>query len=103
MSHTSAELINYLGAVRALVVRGWTQHVVARNSAGDQCVSESSAAVCWCLLGAMELCRHPSTAIYQDSYERLRARARVLADNYVCLRCPAGTTPMVGPSSRCWT
>ena len=38
----------------------WIQGDFARDSPGKACCANSSLAVCWCLLGAMERCYRPS-------------------------------------------
>lgn len=51
--------------VIALLKQGWTQHVMARDSDGNETNPISNKAVCWCLLGAIyKVGGHTSEAIH---------------------------------------
>lgn len=45
--------VTILKRARKLIEKGWTQELFARNEQGNRCSAESSAAVCWCIRGAM--------------------------------------------------
>lgn len=44
-----------LGAVRERLARGWCQHYVAVNAAGQEVTLGSTQAVSWCLVGAVSM------------------------------------------------
>lgn len=47
------EAIRALQDARALVEKGWTQHVFARDAAGGSVFEQDPRAVCWCASGAL--------------------------------------------------
>jgi hypothetical protein len=58
------EILGVLRAVRAMLTprSAWTTEARARNAEGRMVMPEASTAVCWCLLGAIDLvCRKDST------------------------------------------
>lgn len=59
-----------LEAARALLARGWTQNVCARNEKGEGVGSRAPEAVCWCALGAIN-------AVTSSSFEGAAVRAAV--------------------------
>ena len=38
-----------------MIESGWTQHALARTVEGNRCNPESPQAVCWCLVGAIDV------------------------------------------------
>lgn len=50
--NSSKTVLQILQKARALVARGWTRHVLAKNARGKLVDSSSRTAVCFCAMGA---------------------------------------------------
>lgn len=65
--------VTLLTAARALLQRGWTQHVLARTSDGTGVNGRNPFAVQWCLLGALGRAQHdlnlPDVPCYEVEHQ----------------------------------